>query len=56
MRRIVFVPEAFEHFSTWAIEDKRIYQKILALIKDIQREPFRGLGKPEPLRHELKGS
>ena len=56
MRRIVFVPEAFEHFSTWAVEDKRIYQKILVLIKDIQREPFRGLGKPEPLRHELHGT
>lgn len=56
MRRIVFVPEAFEHFSTWAVEDKRIYQKILVLIKDIQREPFRGLGKPEPLRHELQGA
>lgn len=55
MRRVVFVPEAFDHFSAWATEDKRIYQKILTLINDIQRNPFRGLGKPEPLRHRLQG-
>lgn len=55
MRRIVFFPGAFEHFSTWPIEDKRIYRRLLTLIKDTQREPFRGIGKPEPLRNELSG-
>ena len=38
-----------------ANQDKRIYVKIVELIKDIQRNPFTGLGKPEPLKHDLAG-
>lgn len=55
MRRVVFLPKAFESFTSWATEDKQLYRKIIALIKDIQHTPFSGLGKPEPLRHELQG-
>lgn len=55
MRRVVFLPKAFEGFTSWATEDKQLYRKIIALIKDIQHTPFSGLGKPEPLRHELQG-
>ncbi len=55
MRRIVFLPKAFENFTYWASEDKQIYRKIFNLIQDIQRTPFSGLGKPEPLRHDLQG-
>jgi toxin YoeB len=55
MKRVGFFPKAFDDFSNWATEDKRIHQKIIVLIKDIQRNPFTGLGKPEPLRHELQG-
>ena len=40
---------AFEDFTTWAMEDKKIFRKILALIKDIKRNPTDGIGKPEPL-------
>jgi toxin YoeB len=36
-------------------EDKKIYTKIVTLIKDIQRDPFSGLGKPEALKHDLSG-
>jgi toxin YoeB len=54
-RRIVFERSAFEDFTAWATTDKNIYRRIVALILDILREPFAGLGKPEPLRHELKG-
>jgi toxin YoeB len=46
---------AFEQFTAWALEDKRIYKKILALIKDIKRSPYEGIGKPEPLKYELSG-
>jgi toxin YoeB len=53
--RIIFEPRAFDDFTNWATEDKKLYAKIVRLIKDIQRSPFTGLGKPEPLRHELKG-
>ncbi|NEQ34864.1 MAG: Txe/YoeB family addiction module toxin [Okeania sp. SIO3I5] len=35
--------------------DKKIHQKIVALIKDIDRSSFSGLGKPEPLKYELSG-
>ena len=54
-RRIVFEASAFEDFNEWAKLDKKIYRKIVELIKDIDRSPFSGLGKPEPLKHELSG-
>jgi len=55
MRRIIFESSAFDDFTAWATENKKLYAKIVRLIKDVQRSPFTGLGKPEPLRHELKG-
>jgi toxin YoeB len=50
MKRIAFLPTAFEDFSQWAIEDKRIYARSVKLIKDTLRDPFRGTwqtGTPE---------
>ena len=41
---------AFEQFSAWALNDKKIYKKVLSLIKDIKRNSYDGMGKPEPLR------
>jgi len=55
MRNIVFESQAFEQFNNWASENKKTYTKIVELINDIQRHPFSGLGKPEPLRYQLKG-
>ena len=55
MRRIVFEANAFEDFANWALLDKKVLVKIVALLRNIQRNPFGGLGKPEPLRHELQG-
>jgi len=55
MRNIVFETSAFEQFNKWALENKKIYAKIVELINDIQRHPFSGIGKPEPLKHRLKG-
>ncbi len=55
MRNIVFDQKAFEQFNQWATENKKLYQKIVELINDILRHPFSGLGKPEPLKHDLKG-
>lgn len=55
MKKIAFEPEAFEQLGLWTIEDKKIFKKILELIKDIQREPFSGIGKPEALKYELQG-
>ena len=55
MRKIVFEKGAFEDFTEWARIDKRIYKRIARLIADILREPYSGIGKPEPLKHELTG-
>ncbi|WP_083219503.1 Txe/YoeB family addiction module toxin [Bradyrhizobium icense] len=41
--------------SQWQKEDPKIHQAINDLIKDIKRNPHKGLGKPEPLKHDLKG-
>ncbi|MBC6431308.1 Txe/YoeB family addiction module toxin [Nostoc sp. HG1] len=55
MKKVVFELEAFEELGQWATEDKKIFKKILQLIRDIQRDPFAGIGKPEPLKYELQG-
>ena len=55
MKQVSFEEKAFEDFTNWATQDKKLYTKIIALIKDIKRSPFLGLGKPEPLKHELSG-
>lgn len=54
-RKIVFEASAFEDLNEWVKLDKKIYHKIVDLIKDINRSPFTGLGKPEPLKYELSG-
>ena len=55
MKDIKFNGKAYEEFVEWAENDKNIYEKIKELPKDISREPFKGLGKPEPLKHEFRG-
>jgi len=54
-RRILFEAEAFEDYNAWAKIDRKIYNKIVELIKDIERSPFSGIGKPEPLKYGLSG-
>jgi toxin YoeB len=56
MRSIEFVPKAFKEYQEWIQTDRKIALRIGDLIKDILRNPFVGLGKPEPLRHQFKGS
>ena len=53
--RITFSKNAWEEYVSWQKEDKRIVKKINELIKDIQRTPFEGKGKPEPLKYDLAG-
>jgi len=55
MKQISFEGKAFEDFTNWATQDKKVYIKIITLIKDINRNSFIGLGKPEALKHQLKG-
>jgi toxin YoeB len=47
--------EAWEEYLEWQSEDKKTLKKINALIKDIQRNGNKGIGKPEPLKSELDG-
>ena len=54
-RKIKFEADAFDDFTQWSKEDRKLYVKIVDLIKDIERSPFQGLGKPEPLKYELSG-
>ncbi len=55
MRGISFDPEAFEQYSDWAKADKKLFERIRRLIIDTARDPFLGIGKPEPLRGSLRG-
>jgi len=52
---ITFSENAWEDYVSWQNEDKKMLKKIYELIKDIQRNPFEGIGKPEPLKFALKG-
>ena len=53
--KIVFADRGWEDFTYWVENDRKMAARIVRLIKDIEREPFEGLGKPEPLRHDLTG-
>jgi len=53
--KLTFTDEAWDEYLYWQTRDKKILKKINTLIKDVKREPFAGLGKPEPLKHELAG-
>ena len=52
---LIFSDKAWEEYMYWQNTDKQILKKINQLMKDIKREPFDGIGKPEPLKYELSG-
>jgi toxin YoeB len=52
---VSFTEESWSDYLYWQRTDKRVLHKINELIKVMQRTPFQGIGKPEPLRHQLKG-
>lgn len=53
--RLTFSGKSWDEYLYWQKTDKAILKRINTLIKDIQREPFEGIGKPEPLKHGLSG-
>ncbi|RFZ91866.1 Txe/YoeB family addiction module toxin [Mucilaginibacter conchicola] len=53
--KIVFLDQAWEDYLHWQNTDKVTLKKINALVKEIDRSPFEGSGKPEPLKHNLAG-
>ena len=52
---ISFTPNAWEEFEYWIDNDQDIVVRIKDLVKAIRQDPFKGIGKPEPLRYDLKG-
>lgn len=55
MRRVLFEKQACEDLEHWSSSDVKMLRKIIDLISDIQKHPYHGIGKPEPLKHQLKG-
>lgn len=55
MRNLEFDIAALEDLAWWIQQDRNKALRIVNLIKETHRDPFRGIGKPEPLKHEFKG-
>ena len=55
MRAIRFVPDAWDAYLYWQDQDKKTLTRLNQLINAAARDPFVGIGKPEPLRGELSG-
>lgn len=53
--KLIFSERAWEDYLHWQETDRKLVTRIHQLIREIQREPFSGIGKPEPLRHAFKG-
>lgn len=53
--KYLFVEESWDDYLFWQKTDKKILKRINELLKDISRNPFTGLGKPEPLKHKYTG-
>ena len=53
--KVVFLTHAWDDYLYWQQNDKKVLKKLNELIKDCQRDPFHGLGKPEALKNDLSG-
>ena len=55
-RSLTFDPNGWEDYVYWQTQDRKTLKRINLLIADVVRDPFDGIGKPEPLRHVLSGA
>lgn len=55
MRELLWTPEAWADFESWLDENPEMIPRIRIMIKETARAPFSGIGKPEPLKHNLTG-
>ncbi len=55
MRNVAFTPEAFKEYNEWFEVDASVIDRIKVLIREIDHDPFKGIGKPEPLKGEWSG-
>ena len=53
--KLIFADEAWEDHLYWQKQDRRMVERINKLIRETQRDPFAGVGKPEALKHALSG-
>ncbi|WP_027475975.1 Txe/YoeB family addiction module toxin [Curvibacter gracilis] len=53
--RLIFADSAWDDYLDWQQHDRRMVERINRLIRETEREPFAGIGKPEPLKHALAG-
>lgn len=53
--RLLWEEQAWDDYCYWQMQDKKTLKRINALIRDVQRDRFDGIGKPEPLKEELSG-
>ena len=53
--KLVFADGAWQDYLYWRKQDRRMAERINMLIRETQREPFAGIGKPEALKHALAG-
>jgi toxin YoeB len=53
--KLIFSERAWEEYLYWQKQDRKILERINKIIREIKREPFSGIGKPEPLKHALSG-
>lgn len=54
--RLVWVSHAWEDYQYWQREDRKTLKRINQLIRDTMRDPFEGIGKPEPLKYGADGA
>ena len=54
--RLVFTPHGWDDYRHWQTADRAVLKRVNRLIEDVLRDPFEGIGKPEPLRHVLSGA
>ena len=53
--KLVFADEAWDDYLHWQKQDRKMVERINKLIQEVRRDPFTGVGKPEPLKHALAG-
>ncbi len=53
--KLVFSDEAWDDYLYWQKQDRKMVERINKLIQEVKRDPFSGVGKPEPLKHALAG-
>ena len=55
-RQAVFQPEFLEDLEYWVQTDRKMALRLIKMVREILRDPFEGIGKPEPLKYEFSGA